>query len=85
MNCQPCQLSRKAAETWSAAMTLWRPPPKLTVSQWADLKRRLSAEASRWNMQNAAGYRASADAKSDATVHTNMIIGTFRAGWRFAT
>lgn len=53
------------------------PPPDLTVSQWADAKRRLSAEASaepgRWNTDRAPYQRGIMDAVNESGIHT--IIG----------
>lgn len=50
-------LEPQTAEMFSRALGALKPPPNLTLSQWADNYRRLSAEASaaqgRWNT---AGY-----------------------------
>lgn len=51
-----------------------RPPPKQTISQWADENRRLSPEASaepgRWDTRRAEYQRGIMDAVSDPAVHT---------------
>ncbi|MEO1720964.1 MAG: phage terminase large subunit family protein, partial [Pseudomonadota bacterium] len=73
----------------SAAMTMtwWRmlePPPDLTVSQWADRERRLSAEASaepgRWDTARAEYQRGIMDAVSDPTIHTVVVMSSAQVG-----
>ena len=50
-------LEPQTAQMFSRALGALKPPPNLTLSQWADNYRRLSAEASaaqgRWNTDNA--------------------------------
>lgn len=67
--------------------TWWRtlaPPPDLTVSQWADARRRLSPEASaepgRWDTRRAEYQRGIMDAISDATVHTVVVMSSAQVG-----
>lgn len=49
-------LEPQTAQMFSRALGALKPPPNLTLSQWADNYRRLSAEASaaqgRWNTDN---------------------------------
>jgi len=53
-------------------MSLWRPPPDLALSDWADAYRRLSAESSseagRWRTSRAPFQRGIMDAMSDPMV-----------------
>ena len=57
-------------------MDLWKPPPRLTVSEWADEYRRLSPENSslsgRWNTAAAPYQREIMDAGTDP--HTEEIV-----------
>ncbi|WP_449246558.1 phage terminase large subunit family protein [Desulfarculus baarsii] len=61
-----------------------KPPPKLTVSQWADDCRRLSPEASaeigRWNTARAEYQRGIMDAFSDPLVETVVIMSSAQVG-----
>lgn len=61
-----------------------KPPPKLTVSQWADQHRRLSAEASaepgRWFTSRAEYQRGIMDAVSDPSVETLVIMSSAQIG-----
>lgn len=58
------------------ALGALKPPPNLTLSQWADSYRRLSAEASaaqgRWNTDNAPFQREIMDAIGD--VHIRKVV-----------
>jgi phage terminase large subunit GpA-like protein len=60
------------------------PPPDLTVSQWADAKRRLSPEASaepgRWDTRRAEYQRGIMDAISDPAVHTVVVMSSAQVG-----
>lgn len=60
------------------------PPPDLTVSQWADAKRRLSPEASaepgRWDTSRAEYQRGILDALSDAAVTTVVVMSSAQVG-----
>lgn len=61
-----------------------KPPPKLTVSQWADRERRLSPEASaepgRWDTRRAEYQRGIMDAISDPAVHTVVVMSSAQVG-----
>lgn len=61
-----------------------RPPPDLTVSQWADAHRRLSPEASaepgRWNTDRAEYQRGIMDAVSDPEVTTVVVMSSAQVG-----
>ena len=56
----------------AAIMKTLRPPPKLTISQWADRYRRLSSESSAepgyWRTARAEYQRGIMDAITDGTV-----------------
>jgi phage terminase large subunit GpA-like protein len=71
----------EAAQDW---WKIWTPPPTLTVSQWADRERRLSAEASsepgRWDTRRAEYQRAVMDAVSDPAVHTVVVMSSAQVG-----
>lgn len=60
------------------------PPPKLTVSQWADHCRVLSPEASgepgRWRTDRAPYQRGPMDALSDPHVHTVVVMSSAQVG-----
>ncbi|GGC68496.1 phage terminase large subunit family protein [Chelatococcus reniformis] len=65
--------------------TRWKPPPKLTVSQWADRERRLSPESSaapgRWVTATAEYQRGIMDALSDPTVQAVVVPKASQVGW----
>lgn len=67
--------------TWWRALT---PPPDLTVSQWADVERYLSPEASaepgRWDTARAEYQRGIMDAVSDPRVHTVVVMKSAQVG-----
>lgn len=67
------------------AMAIWAPPPRLTVSEWADRERRLSPEASaepgRWITARAEYQRGIMDAVSDPSVETVVVIKSAQVGW----
>jgi phage terminase large subunit GpA-like protein len=64
-----------------AALKIWAPPPKLTVSQWAERHRVLSPESSaepgKWNTGRAEYLRGFMDAASDPEVE--VVVGMFAA------
>src|ERR1043165_3684325 len=67
------QLRHPRSEKTAAAMlAAYRPPPKLTVSQWADQERRLSPESSpspgRWHTYRVEYTRGIMDAASDPNI-----------------
>jgi len=61
-----------------------RPPPKLTVSQWADKERRLSSEASsevgQWRTSRAEYQRGMMDATSDPTIWKTVFMTSAQIG-----
>ena len=61
-----------------------RPPPRLTVSQWADRYRHLSPEASaepgKWHTDRAEYQRGILDAVSDSTVETVVVMSSAQVG-----
>src|SRR6059058_2453346 len=63
---------------------LWRDPPRLTVSQWADKRRRLSAESSaepgRWITARAEYQRGMMDAVSDQAIHMVVVMSSAQIG-----
>ena len=69
-------LEPQTAQMFSRALGTLKPPPNLTLSQWADNYRRLSAEASaaqgRWNTDNAPFQREIMDAIGD--VHIRKVV-----------
>lgn len=60
------------------------PPPKLTVSQWADAHRRLSSEASaepgQWRTDRAPYQRGIMDAVNDPNVDTIVVMSSAQVG-----
>jgi phage terminase large subunit GpA-like protein len=66
-------------------MRLFAPPPKLTVSQWADRYRRLSSEASAepgiWRTDRAPYQRGVMDAVADDTVREIWVMKSAQVGW----
>ena len=69
-------LEPQTAQMFSRALGALKPPPNLTLSQWADSYRRVSAEASaaqgRWNTDNAPFQREIMDAIGD--VHIRKVV-----------
>ncbi len=65
--------------------TVLRPPPRLTVSQWADEFRRLSpesaAEPGRWRTDRAPYQRGIMDAVNDPTVREIVVMKSAQVGW----
>ena len=63
-------------QTFREIAQLWAPPPKLTVTEWADSKRRLSPESSarsgQW--QTRPYQREPMDVFTDPTVHTIVMM-----------
>jgi len=63
----------------------WRPPPDLTVSQWADRFRRLSSEASAepgtWRTDRAPYQRGIMDASSDPLIREIVVMKSAQVGW----
>src|SRR5690606_14799718 len=73
-----------AKEALRTALTTMRPPPKLTVSQWADRYRRLSPEASaepgRWVTSRAEYQRGIMDAVSDSRYEIVAVMTSAQVG-----
>ncbi len=69
----------------SAARSVLKPPPKLTVSEWADEFRRLSpesaAEPGRWRTDRAPYQRGIMDAVSDPRVREIVVMKSAQVGW----
>jgi len=67
-----------------AIRTALKPPPRLTVSQWADEHRQLSsessAEAGRWSTSRAEYQRGMMDAVSDADIETVVLMTAAQIG-----
>jgi len=63
---------------------IWKAPPKLTVSQWADENRRLSPESSaepgRWRTSRAEYQREIMDTVADARIETIVIMSSAQVG-----
>ena len=63
---------------------IFRPPPRLTVSQWADAHRVLSsvasAEAGQWRTDRAPYQRGILDAFSDPAVETVVVMSSAQVG-----
>lgn len=68
-----------------ARATRLRPPPKLTLSAWADENRYLSAESSaeqgRWKTSRAEYQRGIMDAMTDPAVETVVVEKGAQVGW----
>jgi phage terminase large subunit GpA-like protein len=66
------------------ALTILRPPPELTISDWADANRRLSSEASaepgQWRTSRAEYQRGIMDAISDAGTESVVIMSSSQVG-----
>lgn len=69
----------------SRATKVAKPPPKLTVSQWADSHRRLSRESSaspgQWKTDRAPYQRAIMDAINDPSVREVWVKKSAQVGW----
>jgi phage terminase large subunit GpA-like protein len=67
-----------------AALTVLKPPPDLTISDWADQNRRLSSEASaepgQWRTSRAEYQRGIMDAISDPAAETVVIMSSSQIG-----
>jgi phage terminase large subunit GpA-like protein len=67
-----------------AALAVLKPPPDLTISDWADQNRRLSSEASaepgQWRTSRAEYQRGIMDAISDASVETVVVMSSAQTG-----
>lgn len=67
-----------------AALACLKPPPRITVSEWADQYRQLSREASsepgQWRTGRAEYQREILDAVSDPLVHTVVVMSCAQVG-----
>ena len=72
---QATRLSRRLEDAIKSSL---KPPPKLTVSEWADRFRQLSsessAEAGRWSTSRAEYQRGMMDAVSDPNIETVVLM-----------
>lgn len=79
---QEAQASLKAVTM--AAMATLKPPPRLNVSEWADLERRLSSEASaeagKWHTSRAEYQRGIMDAISDPNNKDVVVMAGAQVG-----
>ena len=70
--------------TVAKALAVLKPPPDLTISDWADQNRRLSSEASaepgQWRTSRAEYQRGIMEAVSDATTETVVIMSSSQVG-----
>lgn len=66
------------------SLTYFKPPEQLTVSEWADKKRRLSAEASaevgRWRTSRTPYMKEVMDCFSDPRVHHIVVVASSQVG-----
>jgi phage terminase large subunit GpA-like protein len=66
------------------ALAILKPPPELTISDWADANRRLSSEASaepgQWRTSRAEYQRGIMDAISDGAVESVVIMSSAQTG-----
>jgi phage terminase large subunit GpA-like protein len=78
------QATRLEARIDEAVRSALKPPPKLTVSQWADRFRQLSsessAEAGRWSTSRAEYQRGMMDAVSDPSIETVVLMTAAQVG-----
>lgn len=78
------QARRLEARIGEAVRSGLKPPPKLTVSEWADRYRQLSsessAEAGRWSTSRAEYQRGMMDAVSDPSVETVVLMTAAQVG-----
>jgi phage terminase large subunit GpA-like protein len=75
---------KKLNELFRGIVKVVAPPPKLTVSQWADNYRRLSSEASaepgQWRTDRAPYQRNIMDAINDPSVETVVVMSSAQVG-----
>lgn len=71
-------------ELFTRVLLKLKPPPKLTISEWADQFRRMSPEASarpgRWRTDSAPYLREIMDAISDPHVHEVVLKSSSQVG-----
>lgn len=75
---------KKTLMFFQKMLKVFAPPPKLTISQWADKYRKLSPESSAepgtWNTDRAPYQREIMDAISDINTHTVIIKSSAQVG-----
>jgi phage terminase large subunit GpA-like protein len=78
------RISGNIKKSLSAARNVLKPPPKLTISEWADRERRLdaqsSAEPGRWHTSRAEYQRGMMDACCDAGITEVVIMSAAQLG-----
>lgn len=78
------KLEPQTVELFAEILSKLRPPPPLTVSQWADRYRVLSAESSaepgRWHTEKAPYQRAIMDAIGDPHVRSVVVMSAAQIG-----
>ena len=78
------ELAPQTAELFARCVALLKPPPGLTLSQWADTYRMLSAENSaapgRWHTENAPYQREIMDAIGDPHIRKVVIMSAAQIG-----
>ena len=78
------ELAPQTEEMFARCVALLKPPPGLTLSQWADTYRMLSAENSaapgRWHTENAPYQREIMDAIGDPRVRKVVIMTAAQIG-----
>lgn len=74
----------EAAELLSSVCKTWAPPPRYTVSQWADNRRKLSGEASaekgQWRTSRAEYQREIMDSVSDPAIERTICMTSAQIG-----
>jgi len=77
-------IEQKTVALFRKIAKIWAPPPKLTVSQWADKYRRLSPESSaepgQWNTDRAPYQRGVMDAVTDPDVEEIVVMTSSQVG-----
>ena len=78
------ELAPQTADMFARCLSALKPPPELTLSQWADMYRMLSAESSaapgRWHTDNAPYQREIMDAMGDPHVRKVVIMTAAQIG-----
>ena len=78
------KLEPQTVELFAEVLSKLRPPPPLTVSQWADRYRVLSAESSaepgRWHTEKAPYQRAIMNAIGDPHVRSVVVMSAAQIG-----
>jgi len=73
-----------ATQIYQETMSMWAPPPRLTISQWADHYRVLSpesaAEPGKWHTSRAEYQRGIMDALNNPAIETVVIMSSAQVG-----